>query len=59
MADDVVSYAVGEAALTDYSVVSVRFEFRKVTQDDSEGDPQEVVTALSYCLPVVTVKLGL
>ncbi len=57
--DDVVPYAVGEAALTDYTVVSVRFEFRKITQDDAQGDPQEVVTGLSHCAPVVIVKLGL
>ncbi len=57
--DDVVPYAVGTGALTDYTVVSVKFEFRKVTADDEEGDPQEVVTGLCYCVPVVIVKVGL
>ena len=56
--DDLVPYAVGEGALAGYSVVSVRFEFRKVTLEGEEDGPQEVVTGLSYCTPVVTVKEG-
>lgn len=53
---DVVWYAVGAGALTDYDVKFVRWEFRKLTQDDTQGDPQEVVTALSDGLAVVRVK---
>ncbi len=57
--DDVVPYAVGEGALADYTVVSVRFEFRKVTLEGEEGGPQEVTTGLSYSTPIVIVKEGL
>ena len=57
--DDVVPYAVGATALADYTVVRVKFEFRKATQADGEGDPQEVATGLCFCVPVVIVKVGL
>lgn len=53
---DVVSYAVGDGALTSYDVKGVKWEFRKMTMDDAEGDPQEVITGLSDCKPVVIVK---
>ena len=54
--DDIVWYAIGDEALTNYVVKSVRWQYRKFTQDDEWGDPQEILAGLSDCLPVVVVK---
>lgn len=56
--DDVLYYAIGQGSLTDYEVEEVKFEFRKMTQDDWQGNPQEVVTGLSDCKPIVIVKVA-
>ncbi len=54
--DDVVWYAVGAGTLTDYDVKFVKWEFRKLTADDAQGDPQEVVIGLSDGLVIVRIK---
>ena len=54
--DDVVWYAVGAGALVGYDVKAVKWEFRKMTQDDVQGDPQEVVTGLSDALVIIKIK---
>lgn len=54
--DDMVGYGVGaEGALTSYEVVTVSWEFRKLTTDDDEGEPQESAGALCYSMPVIKV----
>ncbi len=58
-ADDVVPHAVGDGALTDYTVVSVSYPYREVMQTDGEGSSQQVAGAVCDCIPVVIVKLGL
>ncbi len=59
--DDVVPSAIGTAALTDYTVLGVRREFREVVTPGTVEEPEEVPIegALSYCRYIVTVKLGL
>ncbi len=53
---DKVGYGVGaEGALTTYNVIKVAWEFRKLTIDDEEGEPQENTGALCYSKPVVRV----
>ena len=53
---DIVWYVIGAGVLTDYDVKSVKWEFRKMTRDVFEGDPEEVITGLSDCLAIVVVK---
>ena len=56
--DDVVWYGIGEGDLSAYEVLSVKFEFRKMVTQPEEGDPEEIPTALSACVPVVIVQEG-
>jgi hypothetical protein len=57
--DDVVPHAVGDGALSDYTVTAVEVRYRQYEVDDDQGDPQDVGVALCYPYPVVTVKVGL
>ncbi len=59
--DDVVPCGVGTGELTDYTVVSLRREFRKTVIPGTVEDPGEVEVegSLCFCTYIVIVKEGL